>query len=149
MNIDDFNLLSKLIKDRSGLALTKDKAYLLESRLLPVARKFELATLRAAIARAPRTVLLQWTLIEGQNDSDAQAARLAQFCEGLDARVNLIPLNPGPLASQRAPTLERCRAFQKTLADRGVRALLRLPHGREVGGACGQLAGAKRDETAG
>ena len=117
--------------------------------LLPVARKFELATLRAAIARAPRTVLLQWTLIEGQNDSDAQAARLAQFCEGLDARVNLIPLNPGPLASQRAPTLERCRAFQKTLADRGVRALLRLPHGREVGGACGQLAGAKRDETAG
>ena len=39
MNVDDFNLLAKLIKDKSGLTLTKDKAYLLESRLLPVARK--------------------------------------------------------------------------------------------------------------
>jgi 23S rRNA (adenine2503-C2)-methyltransferase len=117
--------------------------------LLPIAKKFDLATLRAAIARAPRTVLLQWTLIEGQNDSDEDADRLAKFCEGLDARVNLIPLNPGPLDAQRAPPLERCRAFQKRLADAGVRALLRLPHGQQVGGACGQLAGARRDQGAG
>ena len=113
--------------------------------LLPIAKKFDLSQLRAAIARAPRTVLLQWTLIEGQNDSDADAERLADFCEGLDARVNLIPLNPGPIDAQRAPPIERCRAFQKRLADRGVRAMLRLPHGREVGGACGQLAGARRE----
>ncbi len=112
--------------------------------LLPIARKFSLAQLRAAIARAPRTVLLQWTLIAGQNDSDAQAEQLAEFCRGLDVRVNLIPLNPGPIAAQRPPTLEQCRAFQKRLADAGVRALLRLPHGQEIGGACGQLAGARR-----
>jgi 23S rRNA (adenine2503-C2)-methyltransferase len=112
--------------------------------LLPVAHKFGLDELRAAIARAPRTVLLQWTLIEGQNDSGEDAARLAAFCEGLDVRVNLIPLNPGPLSQQRAPPLERCRAFQKRLLDAGVRALLRLPHGQAVGGACGQLAGARR-----
>jgi len=51
MNIDDFNLLSKLIKDRSGLALTKDKAYLLESRLLPVARKWNLKSLDELVMR--------------------------------------------------------------------------------------------------
>ena len=45
MNIDDFNLLAKLIRDRSGLNLTKDKGYLLESRLLPVARQHNLKTL--------------------------------------------------------------------------------------------------------
>ena len=112
--------------------------------LLPVARKWDLAALRAAIARAPRTVLLQWTLIEGQNDSGKDADTLAEFCSGLDVRVNLIPLNPGPVAAQRAPALEQCRAFQKRLADQGVRVLLRLPHGQSVGGACGQLAGARR-----
>jgi 23S rRNA (adenine2503-C2)-methyltransferase len=112
--------------------------------LLPVARKWSLVELRAAIARAPRTVLLQWTLIEGVNDSDEDADALARFCEGLRVRVNLIQLNPGPVPAQRAPSLERCRAFQKRLAGRGVRALLRMPHGQQVGGACGQLAGARR-----
>jgi len=51
MNTEDFNLLSKLIKERSGLTLTKDKAYLLESRLLPVARKWNLKTLDELGAR--------------------------------------------------------------------------------------------------
>jgi len=39
MKPEDFEFLSKLVKDRSGLVLTQDKAYLLESRLMPVARK--------------------------------------------------------------------------------------------------------------
>lgn len=39
MKPEDFDYVSKLVKDRSGLVLTKDKAYLLESRLMPVARK--------------------------------------------------------------------------------------------------------------
>jgi len=112
--------------------------------LLPVARKWSLDELRAALVRAPRTILLQWTLIEGVNDSDSDADALARFCTGLNARVNLIPLNPGPLSAQRAPPIERCRSFQRRLSGHGVRALLRMPHGQQVGGACGQLAGARR-----
>lgn len=112
--------------------------------LLPVARRWSLGELRAAIARAPRAVLLQWTLIAGVNDSDADADALAAFARGLDVRVNLIPLNPGPDPRQSSPPLSRCRAFQRRLAGSGVRTLLRLPHGRSVGGACGQLAGALR-----
>jgi 23S rRNA (adenine2503-C2)-methyltransferase len=46
----------------------------------------------------------------------------------------------------RAPSLEHVRTFQKWLADAGVRTLVRLPHGREVGGACGQLAGQLRGD---
>jgi 23S rRNA (adenine2503-C2)-methyltransferase len=107
--------------------------------LLPVAKKWSLDQLRAVIARAPRSVLLQWTLIENVNDSESDADALAEFTKGLDVRVNLIPLNPGPVKEQRAPPLEKCRVFQKRLADHGVRALLRLPHGQEIGGACGQL----------
>jgi len=39
MKVEDFNFLSTLIKQRSGLVLTEDKSYLLESRLMPIARK--------------------------------------------------------------------------------------------------------------
>ena len=40
MKPQDIDLYSKLVRARSGLHLTPEKAYLLESRLLPVARKF-------------------------------------------------------------------------------------------------------------
>ncbi len=40
MNVTDFELIAQLLKERSGLALNKEKAYLLESRLNPVARKW-------------------------------------------------------------------------------------------------------------
>lgn len=50
MNPDDFNFISNLLKERSGLVLTPDKTYLLESRLVPVARKHELKGLDELIA---------------------------------------------------------------------------------------------------
>jgi 23S rRNA (adenine2503-C2)-methyltransferase len=83
------------------------------------------------------------------NDSDREADALAAFARGLDVRVNLIPLNPGPDPHQVAPSLDRCRAFQRRLAGSGVRTLLRLPHGQSVGGACGQLAGSLRARAQG
>jgi 23S rRNA (adenine2503-C2)-methyltransferase len=113
--------------------------------LVPVARTWDLAALRGAVAEAPRTVLLQWTLIEGVNDTDRDVTELRAFCEGLDVRVNLIPLNPGPEERLRAPSMERVRSFQRQLSAAGIRVLVRMPHGQEVGGACGQLAGALRD----
>jgi 23S rRNA (adenine2503-C2)-methyltransferase len=137
-------------RSRANLALS---LHALDPRtrlsLLPVARRYPLEDLRAALLRSPRTVLLQWTLIEGTNDADSDADALAGFAHGLDVRVNLIPLNPGPDPSLRAPPLERCRTFQKRLADRGVRTLLRLPHGCSVGGACGQLSGQLRERPQG
>lgn len=45
MQIEDFELLSKILKERSGLVITQDKSYLLETRLMPIARKHNLATL--------------------------------------------------------------------------------------------------------
>jgi len=85
--------------------------------------------------------------LEGMADAEVlarAAGLLAEFSRGLDGRVSLIPLNPGPVQSQRGPPLDRCRAVQKQPADAGVRTLLRMPNGQQVGGACGQLAGARR-----
>jgi chemotaxis protein methyltransferase CheR len=49
MTPDDFDFLSKTIKERSGIALTKDKEYLLETRLQPLARQMELTDLTAYV----------------------------------------------------------------------------------------------------
>ncbi len=54
MNAEDFNLLKDILKERSGLALSEDKHYLLESRLMPVARKLGMGGLDDLI-RAIRT----------------------------------------------------------------------------------------------
>ena len=56
MKPEDFELFATVVKQRSGLVLTSDKAYLLESRLLPLARKYNLKTLEemAQIIRAKR-----------------------------------------------------------------------------------------------
>ncbi len=62
MTGDDFNLISGLLKERSGLVLTPDKAYLLESRLLPVARKWNrksLAELAMALRGRPEPALVR------------------------------------------------------------------------------------------
>ena len=56
MNNEDFDILSALVRERSGLVLARDKTYLLESRLLPVARKWSkksLADLAAALRGRP------------------------------------------------------------------------------------------------
>jgi chemotaxis protein methyltransferase CheR len=50
MRGEDFDFVARLLKERSGLVLTRDKAYLLESRLLPVARRHEIETLDALVA---------------------------------------------------------------------------------------------------
>jgi chemotaxis protein methyltransferase CheR len=62
MNSDVFTLLSSLVRERSGLVLTPDKGYLLESRLLPVARKWEqksVAELAALLRGKPDPKLIR------------------------------------------------------------------------------------------
>ena len=51
MRPEDFDFLSKLIKSQSGLVLTPDKAYLLESRLMPIVRKKGMKTLEDLITQ--------------------------------------------------------------------------------------------------
>jgi chemotaxis protein methyltransferase CheR len=47
----EFDFLAKLLKERSGLVLTPDKAYLIENRLLPVARKRDLPDISQLIRK--------------------------------------------------------------------------------------------------
>lgn len=121
------------------------------ARIMPIARRVPLADLRAALVRAMPThkkVLLSYVLFAGFNDADADADAVADFAAGLRCRVNVIPSNPGPDPALVAPEPARLEAFVRRLRARGVTTLVRRPRGRDIGGACGQLAGARRSGEA-
>jgi 23S rRNA (adenine2503-C2)-methyltransferase len=117
------------------------------SAIMPINERFDLATLRARLVEAlpaGRRVLFQYALFEGFNDSLADADLLAAYVSGIRCRVNVIPANPGPDAKLRAPAAHVVDAFVARLRAQRVTTLVRTPRGRDVGGACGQLAGKNR-----
>jgi 23S rRNA (adenine2503-C2)-methyltransferase len=120
------------------------------NRIMPINERFNLAALKSALmASLPprRRVLFQYAIFADFNDSPQDADQVADFVESIPCRVNVIPANPGPDPSLVAPTPERVDAFVAQLKRRGVTALVRRPRGRDVGGACGQLAGSGRPTT--
>jgi len=112
--------------------------------LMPVNRKYPLEALLRACREYPlrprERLTFEYVLLEGVNDSDQDALRLAELLRDLRAKVNLIPFNTGPQLSFRAPCLERVLAFQQLLGDRNVPAFIRISRGQDVMGACGQLS---------
>ncbi len=117
------------------------------SAIMPVNDRFDMGVLRHAIASSlprGRKVLFEYVLIAGFNDAPSDADLLASWCSGLACRVNVIPVNPGPDPSIRPPTVEALDAFVARLVKNEIVTLVRRPRGRDVGGACGQLAGARR-----
>ncbi len=73
MKSEDFELFSTLVKQRSGLVLTADKAYLLESRLFPVARKHNIKSLEdmAQVLRARREETLMFDITEAMTTNES------------------------------------------------------------------------------
>lgn len=117
--------------------------------IIPVAAHYDLASLRQALLEAlppRRGVLFQYALFSGFNDAPEDAEQLADFVEPVRCRLNVIAGNPGPDPTLRAPSLDRIEAFMARLHRRGIRTILRHARGVDVGGACGQLAGAHRRE---
>lgn len=117
------------------------------SAIMPINARVPLAALRAGLLRAlpqGRRVLFEYVLFDGWNDAAEDAEQLAAYVSGLRCRVNVIPCNPGPDPALRPPRAERLDAFVKRLSGLGVTTLVRRPRGLDVGGACGQLAGALR-----
>lgn len=117
------------------------------SRIMPINERFDMAALRAALVAAMpegRRVLFQYALFAGFNDAPEDADAVARYVAGVRCRVNVIPANPGPDPSLVAPSSAVVDAFVARLRSHGVTTLVRRPRGRDVGGACGQLAGAAR-----
>ncbi|MEP6671199.1 MAG: 23S rRNA (adenine(2503)-C(2))-methyltransferase RlmN [Chthoniobacter sp.] len=113
------------------------------SALVPASRRWPLAELIAACrtygAKTGRRIFFEWTLIAGQNDSPAQAAKLGALLTGLDAHVNLIPLNPTNGFAGTASATAAATEFQRTLRAAGLPSTVRQRRGIDVAAGCGQL----------
>lgn len=115
----------------------------LRSRLVPINRRYPLLELEAAAAeyleKKRRRLSIEWTMIDGVNDTDDQARKLAQIARRLRAHVNLIALNPTPLTEHKASNGPVIKAFAGTLKSLGVNVTIRDTRGRDIDAACGQL----------
>jgi len=88
---------------------------------------------------AKRMTTFEYVLIKGLNDSDDQAARLAEIARRHRAKINLIPYNETGDQRFARPEKGRIDSFFKILVDSGARATLRVERGSEIAAACGQL----------
>jgi len=112
--------------------------------IMPINRKYPLADLLRACRNYPglsntRRILFAYTLLDGINDTDADARDLLRLLSGIPAKVNLIPFNPWPGAPYLPSPLERIHAFQHLLNDGGLTAPIRHTRGDDILAACGQL----------
>jgi 23S rRNA (adenine2503-C2)-methyltransferase len=124
----------------------------LRDTLVPLNRKYPLRELMAACRRylraAPRDfITFEYVMLDGVNDSDAQARALIRLVDGLPCKFNLIPFNPFPGATVRRSGAQRILEFAARLAAAGIVTTTRRTRGDEIDAACGQLAGAVDDRT--
>ncbi|MFO7680222.1 MAG: 23S rRNA (adenine(2503)-C2)-methyltransferase, partial [Chloroflexota bacterium] len=111
--------------------------------LVPPARRWPLAELMAACRtysqKRERRIFFEWTLIEGKNDTPEQAHALGVLLQGMDAHVNLIPLNPTLGYDGLPARTTAVKQFQAILTSYHIPSTVRQRRGIDIAAGCGQL----------
>ncbi|MGH3264902.1 MAG: 23S rRNA (adenine(2503)-C(2))-methyltransferase RlmN, partial [Trebonia sp.] len=112
--------------------------------LVPVNRRWKVAEVLGAAwdyaAATGRRISIEYALIRDINDQPWRADLLGSLLAGHLVHVNLIPLNPTPGSKWTASRPGVQEEFVRRVADHGVAVTVRDTRGREIDGACGQLA---------
>jgi 23S rRNA (adenine2503-C2)-methyltransferase len=115
----------------------------LRAELLPRAPRISPADLIDAGDRYARQtgypMQVQWTLLDGVNDTAAEVAGLVRLLKGRKAILNMIPYNTVPDLPFRRPPWDKAVALARELHSKGVLTKLRNSAGQDVDGGCGQL----------
>ena len=124
----------------------------LRDKLVPINRKYPLAELMAACQRylvyAPRDfITFEYVMLDGVNDSDADARALLHLVRDVPCKFNLIPFNPFPASGFHRSPAERVRRFASILIEGGIVTTTRKTRGDDIDAACGQLAGKVQDKS--
>lgn len=116
----------------------------LRDELVPVNQRWRVAEVLDAAwdyaAATGRRVSIEYAMIKNVNDQPWRADLLGRLLAGRLAHVNLIPLNPTPGSKWDASSKPVEREFARRLREAGVPTTVRDTRGREIDGACGQLA---------
>lgn len=114
------------------------------SRIMRINRTYPLNELKKALIsfqrRENKRITLEYCMLKGYNTRAEDAEKLKKFMNGMDALVNLIPWNPVEGMSFESPSDDEIRAFTNELKRLGINYSIRRSKGRDISGACGQLA---------
>jgi 23S rRNA (adenine2503-C2)-methyltransferase len=114
------------------------------NELVPLNRKHPIAELLEACRTYPgasnaRRITFEYAMLKGVNDSAQDAKELVQLIAGIPAKVNLIPFNPWPSAPYQVSDDATIDAFAEIVNRAGYASPIRVPRGRDISAACGQL----------
>jgi len=111
--------------------------------LVPINKKYSLDQLMDACRNFPLRrrgrITFEYVLLNDVNDTPDDARRLARLLDGIQGKVNLLPLNEAQGIPFTRPSDERVNTFARILADHGVTVSVRKSRGRDIRAACGQL----------
>jgi len=115
--------------------------------LVPINKRYPIAELLQACRDYPgasnaRRITFEYVMLDGVNDSPADAHELVRLVKDIPAKFNLIPFNPWPGAIYTCSSNNAMHRFAKILNDAGLSAPIRVPRGRDIMAACGQLKSA-------
>ncbi len=121
----------------------------LRNELVPINRKYPLAELLAACRAYPgvhnaRRITFEYVMLDGVNDSPADAHALVRLLRDIHAKVNLIPFNPWPGAPYACSTAAAMDTFAAILMEAHLASPIRQPRGQDIMAACGQLKSASQ-----
>jgi len=112
--------------------------------IMPLNRKYNLKQLLEACRDFPlrprEHLTFEYVMLDGINDSNADAARVVELVRGIRCKVNLIPYNSGSELPYRASPLKRVLEFQEILVAGSIPTYIRISRGQDVRAACGQLS---------
>ncbi len=119
----------------------------LRDEIVPINRKYKLKEVMEAChyyaAKYPsQRILIEYVMLAGVNDSDADAHALIALLQGLPVKVNLIPFNPWPGSPYECSSNNRIHKFAQILADAHISVPIRKTRGQDILAACGQLKSA-------
>jgi len=116
-------------------------------RLVPINKRWPIADLLDALRDYPKVsnserITFEYVMLDGVNDTDADAHRLIKLIEGIPAKINLIPFNEWPGAPYKRSSNNRIRRFADIIYKAGYASPIRTPRGEDIMAACGQLKSA-------
>jgi 23S rRNA (adenine2503-C2)-methyltransferase len=119
----------------------------LRDKLVPINKKYPIAELMAACRAYPglsnaRRITFEYVMLKGVNDSLAEARALVKLLAGIPAKINLIPFNPWPGTAHQCSDWEQIEKFAEVVNAAGYASPVRMPRGRDILAACGQLKSA-------
>jgi 23S rRNA (adenine2503-C2)-methyltransferase len=120
------------------------------TEVMPVNKRWPIKELLAAVKDFPvgprKKVTIEYVMLGGLNDTDADMKRLVGRMRGLPVKVNLIPYNDNAGLGFNSPARDWVFTWQRYLNDHGIQAFIRWSKGADIAAACGQLATDSRKE---